>query len=322
MRNHKARLEGVKLLVEHKSDVDMKVDNGTNLLHLACNNPNMNKEIVEYLLKEMDRRLLVEKTSKLKGGITPFHLAVMNPRTDVDLVRSFIESKADPNTHDENGMNLLFASILLRKSPDLLIVDCLIENGAQIFKYPTSVDSPSHSPTLGYSALHAACSVDPLSVDLIKLVFEKSRKPAKCFNFSDSMTPLHLVCQHPSPSIPSITYLVENKFDPNLCESASFGWSSLHVACSNYDIPSPEIIKLLVELKADPLLKDKLDRSVLHLLVENRNSKLDWFQYFINLNVDPSSVDNQGKNVLQYAIEDKLHNNITPIVEYLKSICK
>ena len=85
-----------------------------------------------------------------------------------------------------------------------------------------------------------------------------------------------------------------------LNETDEFGKSSFHYICSNERIKeTAEILKMLIDKKANPNLGDQYGKTGIHYLATNKNLKLQMLKEIYD-SIDIELKDNKGKSILHY----------------------
>lgn len=169
-------LEAIKSLIKNKADVNFQGENDETPLHAACKQKDINPAIIKLLVNSGAD--LEMEDSRYR---TPFFLACeehaekSNPAELIDIIKLFINLKADINTQDEDGVTLLdlFADWGDRC---LEVIKFLFENGAD----PNITDEEGKTPL--QSALDYPTEKNVETIKFLKEITQSTQTDKEQFN--------------------------------------------------------------------------------------------------------------------------------------------
>ena len=225
----------------------------------------------------------------LDSGFTPLLFAVRNGHTDV--VRVLLEAGADLNKRTDPHPDWRHRGYGAKLRPGASALHVAVENGNfELGAYLLDVGAdPNAADPIGYTALHAVPSArrvapgdanpppDPRgSMTSLEFVRELAGHGA---NLNASMTATGMI---------------------NL-GIAVLGPTALLAAAQTADV---KLIETLVDLGADPLLKDNSNRTALMLAGARTGSEAEivqTMQFLLDSGVDIDAVDNNGETAMHAA---------------------
>jgi len=165
---HAGRIDNVKVLLNHKADVNVANSGGGTALALATS---IHRQDIVDLLVAAGETSTPTKTAVAPPAkpvepvaVAPVVVPVVKPTTlaaaiaqnDADAVQTLIKHGADPNAPGPDGITPLIASILAN---DTKIMDTLLKNGAKTGLGTTPVNE--------LPIMYAAVSSDPATLDFL-----------------------------------------------------------------------------------------------------------------------------------------------------------
>ena len=303
--------ETVKLLIQHKADIDFKFREGFTPLYVACQRGN--KNIAEYLIKcganvnsacingssplyiacqegNVDTvELLVHHYANIEAtfrrGFTPLYVACRNGH--IDTMKKLISYGANINAIDEDGSSSVYV---------------VSQNGHhEIAKELILAGANPEIPFLGgYAPLYVACQNGHHLIvkELLKCKSVDKNKIAP--NGSSS---LYIACQNGHYDV--VLTLLESGVD---VLTSSHGFTSLYIAVHKEHY---EIVKLLLDhptVNVDYInYNNQYAPTVLYAACHNNN--LDMAKLLVQKGAD-ALILLEGKNLMQIAIEEKFNEKI------------
>ena len=246
-------------------------------LHYACENKNSMLEIIELLLKKMDKKDL---NIKSKVGDTALHYACENKKPNINIIKLLLEKGADLTISDEFGDQ--------KGNPPWYYVKSNQEiMGFLIKKYKEEKNQDKQT------MLHIAC----IEGDN-KLIKELVEKGADCtVKTKNGNTPLHLACANEKIDYASIQLLINNT--SNIDITGSNGFTSLHAACQNEN-SEKSVMQLLILKGGNVNIKDKNNNLCLQVACMNKNINKEAIEYLLKETTDINSKNKLGKTALHY----------------------
>ena len=283
-------LKLVKILLNSKANPNYHDDE---LYPVLCGAIQSNcLEIVDILLKanaNPDARVGNNKS-------TPLHIACL--RRNLDITKSLLRAKANPNVQDISGDTPLATAITADKislplswhnhaAPRNInvyeIVDALLEAGAD----PNIPNNENSTP------LHKAAETG--MADIVTRLLKG--KAYLNIQTTEGTTPLHEATHY--GHLGAIKVLLHNHADPNITDYTN-EMAPLHIACtdSNPD-GSLEIVKVfLSNSKTDPNILNAKHLTPLHYAAFNVHLKI--LQCLIASNANPNIQDQEGDTPLHF----------------------
>jgi len=243
----KVDLDGIKNLLADKADLNITDDKERTALHCAIisGNPQILELILEKALPEWVNQ-------KRAGGLTALHDAVK--KGDVDVVKKLLEHKADPGQADDQGETVLDYAIELR---ELQIIELILAKAT-----PELVNQKkSH----GFTVLHDA--VENGDLDVVKKLLDYKADPE--IKNKKGNTALHFAVMSEDPKI--LELILEISTARLLNQKRVGSSTALHDAVEKGDV---DVVKKLLEHKADPNIKNNKERTALHLAISLKNRKI------------------------------------------------
>nr|BAJ99192.1 predicted protein [Hordeum vulgare subsp. vulgare] len=218
-------IKAIELFLKHGADPNLH-SSDVPLLRLS-NSSQVDFKVLELLIK-------AKINVNVKGGYntnTPLHCLVNNSYSKTELIKLFLDNKADPNIKDYQD-NTPFHCLSQRKMYDNTELKLFIENKAD----PNIPNKDSFTPFHNF-AIKKFCDFN-----VIKLFIESKGDPN--WKSKNGQTPFHYVCSLNNIDVESIKYLLQNKADPNVKNYV--GNTPINWANSNTDLKSriEKIMKL------------------------------------------------------------------------------
>ncbi|XP_046585282.1 putative ankyrin repeat protein RF_0381 [Haliotis rubra] len=300
---HKGNMELLTLLVKQKCDLSLTLDNGENILHVACSRDNV--DIVEYVfshrIADIDSRdrvgrtpvlyaagkgnkkivdLLVSKGCNLSvvddQGRNILHAACLGDNEDIvkDLLSRGI---ADIDSRDDRGKT---PAMYATEKGNKKVVDLLVSKGCNL----SVVDN------LGGNILHVACLGD--NEDIVKDLL--SRGIADIDSRDDrGRTPVMYAAEKGNKKV--VDLLVSKGC--NLSVVDNLGGNILHVAClgGNEDFVEDLLSRGIAGIDS----RDRVGRTPVLYATGKGNKKI--VDLLVSKGCNLSVVDDQGRNILHAA---------------------
>ncbi|MCP5499551.1 MAG: ankyrin repeat domain-containing protein [Leptospiraceae bacterium] len=310
--------EIVHLLLEKKFNLSDRDDDGFGLLHYAVQNSDL--AMVSYFAKNK-----VDINSVTKSKETPLSLALQNEDEEKRKIAAFLlDNTANINYKNADGQSLLHLSAQFGY---LDIVKKIIQKKADVNAKAANGSTPL------MLALYAQKSnvVDYL----------KDLSDLNVIDEKDSGL-IHYGAEYGTAKF--IQFLISKKVDINA--RTKWGQTAIFLALNSYTEYGPEIVKLLIQNKADATYKDDSGWEMIHHAAHHGNA--DLLRYLISQGIDLhkkepenetpiilafkqkhwkavtvlaqnggdiNSIDKEGKNALWYAVEDNNPEAVKELVD-------
>eukprot|EP01091_Cochliopodium_minus_P005105 TRINITY_DN15086_c0_g1_i1.p1 TRINITY_DN15086_c0_g1~~TRINITY_DN15086_c0_g1_i1.p1 ORF type:complete len:438 (+),score=129.98 TRINITY_DN15086_c0_g1_i1:19-1332(+) len=280
LKSHYFNFENLKFLVENKADTNKLDADNTLPLFYAVEKHYNNDEIISFLLELTDD---VNVKDKERFGDAPTH-KYFGFADSLDLVKKFVEKKADLNLKNEEGVSPFF-NFLDQSDPNIEILKYLLDHNADP-NTKTEDDKP---------VLLKIAKSGYLSVDSLKILVE-----SKCdINVLDGKKNnlLHIYCsKKPKKQFEIIKFLIEKKVDINSENQKKH--TPLHLLSAS-EYSSMNLFKFFLESKSSVNAKDKDGKVPLHILGENDLDpvyKEDLLKLFVENGADLNVKDDEGNS--------------------------
>ena len=297
----------VKAMLLHDIPLDSTDNDGiTSLMIAAALN---NVKTVEFLLSKGADPFL-----KTNEGRTALFFTAQGFHTDV--IKLMLSRGLEIDSQDDQGLTTLMWAAVLANLP---AVRCLLEKGAD----------PLLTANNGWSSLHfASCGANTATVEtllsygidvnvktdsiilmtpLMVAITNQNMEAVKCLleNGADPLVECGLI-RHSSlffalyfgNSESTVLFMIEAMLSSglNINAQSSNGWTAL--MCATF-LKKREVFDFLLSKGADPSLKDKVGRTVLHHASEGGDITI--IEKCLSFELDIESKDNDGKTALDIA---------------------
>lgn len=287
-------------LTEMQGNPNIENHAGKTLLHLLCENPCVNKEIIDLLLNKG-----ADPNKKDNLGRTPFMLASENEAITYEIINLLWIHDGDLLLCDNNKKTGLQA-LLKHKTLDLSLVRG--KNGLQVLylaikaNYHDEVErlinlNPSwiHEDLGDESLLHFACQSSMPNQKIIKLLLTHGAKTDALDK--QNATPWQRLCENNHTSLKLLKLFL--KKNPLLDKNIQLyeGNTLLHLAKNHMD---SDFMCFLIKNGANLNAVNHADQTPLHLICKNKDPNLDLIDVFLSNGANPQLKDNQGKTAFDY----------------------
>lgn len=295
-QNENVSEDVLDILLEAGSDINMKDSRGKTPLHLVMSRKDPNIKIITKLITSG-----ANPDIKDSFGSTSLHICLKKART-VTQLQDIMKAcpRADVNIPSGTGRTLLHY-VCRRVDVNSNIIETLLAHGADVNKTDITKRTPLHTLCAshhtfsevmekdngistavlrllsdnvenidatdehGRTALHMLCArsdVSDIAVDVVT-----SHSPDLCLTDVSGMTPLHYLCMGDSSR--ATQAVVEKMKDVNITINSGErrGQSPLHLACITANA-NPDVVRVLLDHKANILLTDAEGRTPLHYLCQ------------------------------------------------------
>lgn len=245
---------------EMSGDVNLRNENDSTLLHLACLGTGgfLGIELLVEHGADINAR-----ESEIVGGGTPLHNLV-RCNGPPHLVRYLMAHGADPTlpTIDKDGTTVLHMAVLAR---NLEIVEALLEYEPprEEGKERVDVNAPDNT---GETALHRLFAWPAAPEKLLRLLLDRGADVNA--QDRDSQAPLYEATL--TGNLAATRVLLEKGADVDDLENI-FGRTALHEAV---DTKNADIVQVLLEAGADPLVQDKGLRNAISIAVYRKDATI------------------------------------------------
>lgn len=229
----------IEIFLKEGSYLNVKDKQGGTALHIACDNGDIDENIIEVLLKS-------GCLSSIKNifGIAPLHFAVAKAKGS-NVVRKLLENGADPSVVSNDQATPLHFAV----SKDISVAKCLLEYNAN----PNLQDADKETP------LHFACTKKNIPmIELLAPITNLKIVDVKGFNI------LHSAVATNNKKIVEIVLKEFKAKNLDLDSKEAGGRTALLLAFCIKNIDT-EIIELLIDFGADTNAKLKDGRTPLVL---------------------------------------------------------
>lgn len=161
----------------------------------------------------------------------------------------------------------------------------------------------------GCTPLHYCSMVPEENVEAARVLL-RAGAHANIFN-DEGNTPLHLAIIHRANNVANVL-LKEGLASPSLSNKS--GESPLHLLIAAHP-DNTEMIRLLIECKCDPTIKNEECVTPLHLAAQD-SASLDAVKVLIELKADVNIPDWRGKTPLHYAVQE--HDGMARSMDIVK----
>ena len=318
---YKGNLEVMKYLVGQGAKVDVIDQHGYSLFMFPASTGQSNIAMYDYMIDELDVDIKEEKD---RGGRNAL-VACASSLKDFELVNYFISKGLDVNSKDIDG-NGMFHYVAQTGNKET--VEKLVKN----YKVPISKNEKTNENAVLFATRRSARSGET-ELSFYKYLVEKySLDPA--IVSTDGNNALHNLATR-TKNLEIIKYFVEQGTDPNQLDdkdnnalmyasSRSSGEVIGYLISKTEDINSTnkdglssltnavrsnsiEVMKLLVDNRADAMVVDTKGNSLAYHLVDtyydNIKSFKEKLEYLVGLGVDVKSKKNDGTTLVHNAIK-------------------
>ena len=296
----------VEHLIGQGLDVYQRTENGTNILHLACENTPIESRLsfVQYVVQNFP-----ELSKDIdKEGRTVIHYAARGGSLPVI---KYIEKNDTTNTypdlyHQTNiyGWTALHDSVF---GGSMSVVGHLIGQGLDVYRRTKD----------GANILHLACENTPIEsrLSFVQYLVQNFRGLSKDID-KKGRTVMHYAAI--GGSLPVIKYIEKNDTTntyPGLYHQTNiYGWTALHDSVFG---GSMSVVEHLIDQGLDVYQRTEGHGTILHLACENTpiESRLSFVQYLVqNFPGLSKDIDEKGRTILHYAAR----GGSLPVIKYIE----
>jgi ankyrin repeat protein len=256
----------VELLLDYGADPTIQNNNGSNILHIACEKENweLARKLVQELLSTSDQNILMNRQVDNKGFI-PLNLACFMGY--IDMIKLLIENGTNTEILNEKDENILYLACKGRH-PEVVQYLLTLDN----IRTPTFMEQKN---IWGQTPLSTTCSRG--HTDIIELLIENGTNTVILNENNENI--LYLACNGIHPEAVQYLLTLDNIRTPEFMEQKNiWGQTPLSSACSRGHI---DIIKSLIENGANTETLNKNNENILSLACKGRH--LEVVQYLLTL---------------------------------------
>lgn len=262
--NFELDIKKIRFLIENGCQLNNRNKFGNSPFHVALMNRNTSLDVLKFLV-EMKADL------ELSGqfGNRALHMVLKNDNVSLELVRYLVEIKVDVNSVNEMNQDSPLHVLSRQDTLDLEILKYLVESKADCNQRNKYSNLP----------LHIYCDrSNKIDHKVLRFLLENHRD-VNARNETNYDTALHLTCWNTFIEIETLK--IFNEFNASFNIQNKYGESPIHVISAN-DLVSVEMLKFLIDhCQADIYLKNNRMDNVLHLVVCNRYLNLDVIKFLI-----------------------------------------
>ena len=328
--NERVSTSTIKFLIENETNMNTKNERENTALHVVANKKEFNFSIFKLLIeKKCD---LNEINSDYES---PFFMMLGKEDIDENVLLFMLENNADLNSKNKIGDTPI--NFLLKKNKlEENIISILVEKKSSL-NTKNKVD---------YTPLHIIAERENFNKNIFQLLIENnSDLNSKNMN---NETPFFLACKHKNIDLQLLQFLIDCKCDLNtlnkeFCSPFSFvkdksfenlkffvensldinlrvGMkknSVLHYYCSQ-DVFEEDVLKYLIEKKADLNIPNKNLFSPLHLLLSREEPKKEIDLAMMKYFVENKALLNQQNKKMENILVCYLQHTAEPCLEILQ----
>ncbi|KDQ08681.1 hypothetical protein BOTBODRAFT_559492 [Botryobasidium botryosum FD-172 SS1] len=278
-------------VVECLVGLGAKISPGTSVETQMCS-----VEVVEYLSRNAT-------TANFRVWEMPTILHRLFPGSWCDEVdpnclaklRYLVEAGADVNAREEDGQTPLTAYLSNVAVPDVLVVQALLDAGAD----PNCNDS-----------LYWSLSRGSLSPEVIRLLIQHGADVNKAVMVDQGQTPLHMLCRSDVADLHALSQVFEILIDSgaNMNAKNNYGYTPLHAVCDYLWLKSgliniPSVADLLVAAGTDLNAAGPYGETPLHLAVSRHRTAniVTIVDVLVTAGANVNAANNNGRTPLHLA---------------------
>ena len=345
--NKRFDLEFIKFLVEKGANVNQRYrgqynkyleeyEGGRTPLYILCEQEDPSLEAIRYLLKKgANPNLMVQTKRGDKKAI--LHLLCSNNKSKLDVIKCLIENKANVNIEDHNSKSPLYYACE-NKNANIELIRFLLEKGADIkdiFYLVCTKDNPDlkiinlikekmaiSEINVYNQMLYYVCKAENPSIEVVQFLIGNGADP-NWKNEEEGGTSFYWACRHENFSFEIIQLLLKNGANPNayVKNSWEIAKTPLQAICHGLN-PNIEILRLLIDNKADLLEKNNKNETALHLACGNKNTLPEIIEFLIEKGMDVFSKNKKGENPVYFACESRNYSVMTVLFKHYFSLAK
>ncbi|AEQ32409.1 ankyrin repeat protein [Megavirus chiliensis] len=314
-------LEIIKILLNHKDNIDHLSKKNKRSLIIACqfSNTTSNIKTVELLL---DHGFDIDYTDK--QGMTALMIACRysNTTSNIETIKLLLNRGANINVQAKSGWTaLMSASVFTRTDSNIETVKLLLDQGANL----ESINKHS------YSVLTFVCrySDSTSNTETLKLLLEKSAKVNIINKYRENL--LMVACKY--STIETIEILLQHNVKVNY--SGRYDWTPLKLAIKYAKSQNVvNVVKLLIKyganvnypteddsfqsvldlaIKYNPIIIDLLLKSGINVNINNRGidpwSLIKIYENIVNPDTDNDSSEGNCMKIYKNTSGQNINNN-------------
>eukprot|EP01091_Cochliopodium_minus_P000354 TRINITY_DN10340_c0_g1_i2.p1 TRINITY_DN10340_c0_g1~~TRINITY_DN10340_c0_g1_i2.p1 ORF type:complete len:775 (+),score=223.05 TRINITY_DN10340_c0_g1_i2:645-2969(+) len=243
------KMDVLKIFLDKKCDINQKLKNNLTPFLLLCKNKSINSEMFNLLMEQKPDVKIVTSEKE-----TVLHYLCKNENVAMEMLSHF-KDEISKNLMNEEG-KIPLSLYISNENPKLKVVKYLVDQKANL-----KFEEEKNKTTL----LHLSLS-NSASVEILEYLLEKKADPhSKDYR---GFTPLHFLCKSDHITLEKLELLLK-KIDLKMINTKSGGESPFHILCRNSKVNN-DLLKVMIEHKANPHLKNKNSSNAAHILCYNR----------------------------------------------------